>query len=68
MNLGIGGRTALVTGGSRGIGLAISTMLAQEGVNVFIAARDKGNVEAAVSGIVAAGGRLHDARRDPGRG
>ena len=34
------GRTALVTGASRGIGLAVSRMLAREGFSLTIAARD----------------------------
>jgi NAD(P)-dependent dehydrogenase (short-subunit alcohol dehydrogenase family) len=39
MDLGISGRTALVTGASRGIGLAIAQTLASEGVRVVGAAR-----------------------------
>lgn len=39
MDLGIGGRTALVTGASRGIGLAVTQALAAEGVRVVGAAR-----------------------------
>jgi len=39
MDLGLSGRTALVTGGSRGIGKAIALVLATEGCNVAIAAR-----------------------------
>ncbi|MFE3454716.1 SDR family oxidoreductase [Nonomuraea sp. NPDC059194] len=39
MDLGLKGRTAVVTGASRGIGLAIVSALAEEGVNVVAAAR-----------------------------
>lgn len=39
MNLELKGRTAIVTGGSKGIGRAIAKSLASEGVNVVICAR-----------------------------
>jgi NAD(P)-dependent dehydrogenase (short-subunit alcohol dehydrogenase family) len=39
MDLHLAGKTALVTGASRGIGLAITTALAQEGTTVVAAAR-----------------------------
>lgn len=40
MNLGLEGRTALITGSSRGIGRAIAIGLAQEGANVVICGRN----------------------------
>ncbi|MFM1815346.1 MAG: hypothetical protein RLZ98_2041 [Pseudomonadota bacterium] len=41
MDLGLKGRTALVTGASRGIGLSVAKALAAEGCNLHIAARDE---------------------------
>jgi 3-oxoacyl-[acyl-carrier protein] reductase len=41
MDLGLKGRTALITGGSKGIGRAIGRGLAREGVNLILLARGK---------------------------
>ena len=42
------GKTALVTGGSTGIGLATAVRLAAEGAHVFITGRRKTELDAAV--------------------
>jgi NAD(P)-dependent dehydrogenase (short-subunit alcohol dehydrogenase family) len=46
------GRTALVTGGSRGLGYAIAQALLDRGAKVAIAARDDANVKAAASRLL----------------
>ncbi|MFJ9152160.1 SDR family NAD(P)-dependent oxidoreductase [Streptomyces sp. NPDC102270] len=75
------GKTALVTGGSTGIGLATAERLASEGAHVFITGRRKDALDRAVesigSAVTAVAGdisepadldRLYDAIRDRGRG
>ena len=47
MDLELGNKVAIVTGGSRGIGKAVARQLALEGVSVAIAARDQAALEAA---------------------
>jgi len=49
MDLKIKGKKAIVTGASRGIGLRIARLLADEGVDVAICARKQSGVDAAVS-------------------
>ena len=46
MDLHLSGKTALVTGSTAGIGLAIAKTLAQEGVNVLLNGRSQERVEA----------------------
>jgi 3-oxoacyl-[acyl-carrier protein] reductase len=51
MDLGLGGRTALVMGASRGIGRVIAAVLAREGCRVAIASRSQERIEEAAEGI-----------------
>jgi 3-oxoacyl-[acyl-carrier protein] reductase len=49
MDLGLAGKTALITGGTSGIGLAIARRLLGEGVKVFICGRDEAKLAEAVA-------------------
>lgn len=61
------GARALVTGGSRGIGFAIASMLYSEGARVYIVGRDRGRLERAAEEIVSeASASPGLASRDPG--
>ncbi|WP_332773633.1 SDR family NAD(P)-dependent oxidoreductase [Phenylobacterium sp.] len=55
MDLGLKGKAAVVTGGSRGIGRAIADLLADEGCDVAICARNAGQVAEAVAALQAKG-------------
>ncbi len=54
MDLQLNGKTALVTGATAGIGLAIASTLAREGVAVTITGRDREKLHNAVAKIAQA--------------
>jgi NAD(P)-dependent dehydrogenase (short-subunit alcohol dehydrogenase family) len=57
MDLELGGKTAIVTGGSRGIGKAVARTLADEGMDVAVVARGQADLDAAAAELAAETGR-----------
>src|SRR5262245_17929718 len=51
------GKAAIVTGGGRGLGLAIAHALAADGASVLLTSRDEARLKAAAAAIEAQGGR-----------
>lgn len=64
MDLGFHGRTALVLGASRGLGLASAQTLAAEGASVILAGRNAAALEEAAAVIVAMGGTARTLQLD----
>lgn len=70
MDLGLKGKKAIVTGGTRGIGRAIADLLVEEGCDIGICARTAAQIEEAVAafkakGVKALGASVDVADGDP---
>jgi NAD(P)-dependent dehydrogenase (short-subunit alcohol dehydrogenase family) len=63
VDLELGGKVVVVTGGSDGLGLALATRLAHEGASVAICGRDERRLEAAARAVEETGGGQVLARR-----
>jgi 3-oxoacyl-[acyl-carrier protein] reductase len=64
MDLGLRGKRALITGGSRGIGLAVARALAAEGAAVGLVARDAAGLDAAAGQLMDNGASVTTASAD----
>ncbi|CDZ35016.1 Short-chain dehydrogenase/reductase SDR [Neorhizobium galegae bv. officinalis] len=60
MQLDLNGKTALITGGSKGIGLACAQSLLSEGAHVVICSRSQANIDAALAKLPGAIGFAAD--------
>ena len=67
ISIDLSGKTAVVTGGSRGLGRAISLGLARAGANVAVASRKIEGCQAVVDEIVATGGQASAHAFDAGK-
>lgn len=68
MELGLEGRRALITGASRGIGLAIAQTFAEQGADVAICARGADTLESAIKELETRGKRVFGKVVDVGDG
>jgi NAD(P)-dependent dehydrogenase (short-subunit alcohol dehydrogenase family) len=68
MDLGLKGKKAIVTGGSRGIGLAIAKQLAAEGVDLAICARKADGLQSATAALTAMGVKVFSKTVDVANG
>ena len=64
MDLGIDGKVAMITGGSRGLGRQAAYSLAREGCKVSICARSQDQLDTTVSEMAAAGYQVHGTQGD----
>lgn len=64
MDLGLKGRVALVTGGTRGIGRRVAEIFAEEGANVAVCARNADEVRETVAALESKGVRAFGAAVD----
>jgi NAD(P)-dependent dehydrogenase (short-subunit alcohol dehydrogenase family) len=64
MDLQLEGKVIVVTGGTDGLGLALSRMLVGEGAKVALCGRDEQRLASAVQGLEAAGGDVLGVRAD----
>jgi 2,4-dienoyl-CoA reductase [(3E)-enoyl-CoA-producing], peroxisomal len=60
----LAGQVGIITGGATGIGLGISSTLAQLGMHVVMASRKPENLQSAVASITAAGGKASSVQVD----
>ena len=56
MKINLTGRTAVITGGSRGLGEAMAKSLAEAGAHIALVARDRARMEAVRNAIAVRGG------------